>query len=60
MKEKVETLKAEVLTKLDNTKSLKEVNDLKVEYLGKKGPIQELTTHMRDLDVEEKKPLVCF
>ena len=55
MKEKVETLKAEVLEKLKNTNSLKEVNDLKVEYLGKKGPIQELTSHMRDLDVEEKK-----
>ena len=55
MKEKVETLKTEILEKLANTKSLKEVNDLKVEYLGKKGPIQELTSHMRDLDAEGKK-----
>ncbi len=55
MKEKVETLKTEVLEKLANTKGLKEVNDLKVEYLGKKGPIQELTSHMRDLDAEGKK-----
>lgn len=55
MKEKVETLKQEILDKLAKTTSLKEVNDLKVEYLGKKGPIQELTSHMRDLDVEEKK-----
>ena len=42
MKEKVETLKTEVLEKLANTKSLKEVNDLKVEYLGKKGPTAPL------------------
>ena len=55
MKEKVETLKAEVLEKLSSTTNLKEVNDLKVEYLGKKGPIQELTSHMRDLDAEGKK-----
>ena len=55
MKEKVETLKAEVLEKLKNINSLKEVNDLKVEYLGKKGPIQELTSHMKDLDAEGKK-----
>ena len=55
MKEKVETLKAEVLKKLSSTTNLKEVNDLKVEYLGKKGPIQELTSHMRDLDAEGKK-----
>ncbi len=57
MKEKVETLKQEILDKLAKTTNLKEVNDLKVEYLGKKGPIQELTSHMRDLDVEEKKTL---
>ena len=55
MKEKVETLKSEILQKLSSTASLKEVNDLKVEYLGKKGPIQELTSHMRDLDAEGKK-----
>ena len=55
MKEKVETLKREALEKLEKTTNLKEVNDLKVEYLGKKGPIQELTSHMRELDVEEKK-----
>ena len=55
MKEKIETLKGEILDKLAKTTNLKEVNDLKVEYLGKKGPIQELTGHMKDLDVEEKK-----
>ena len=55
MKEKVETLKTEVLEKVANTTSLKEINDLKVEYLGKKGPIQELSSHMRDLDAEGKK-----
>jgi len=55
MKEKVEALKTEVLEKVANTTSLKEINDLKVEYLGKKGPIQELSSHMRDLDAEGKK-----
>ena len=43
MKEKVENLKLEVAEKLKNTTSLKEVNDIKVEYLGKKGPVNELT-----------------
>ena len=55
MKEKVETLKSEVLEKLNSTTNLKEVNELKVEYLGKKGPIQELTSHMKELDAEGKK-----
>ena len=55
MKEKVENLKCEVSQKLEATTTLKEVNDLKVEYLGKKGPVQELTSHMRELSSEEKK-----
>lgn len=55
MKEKVENLKLEVAKKLESTTSLKEVNEIKVEYLGKKGPVNELTSHMKELSVEEKK-----
>ena len=49
MKEKVENLKLEATTNLE------EVNDLKVEYLGKKGPVQELTSHMKELSSDEKR-----
>ncbi len=42
----------EKITKLDN---LKDVNDLKVLYLGKKGPVNDLTSKLKDLPVEEKK-----
>lgn len=55
MKEKVENLKLEVAKKLESTTCLKEVNDIKVEYLGKKGPVQELTSHMKELSSEEKR-----
>ena len=55
MKEKVENLKLEVAKKLEATTNLKEVNDIKVEYLGKKGPVQELTSHMKELSSEEKR-----
>lgn len=55
MKEKVENLILEVENKLKNTSGLKEVNEIKVEYLGKKGPVNELTSHMKELSVEEKK-----
>ena len=55
MKEKVENLKLEVAKKLESTTCLKEVNDIKVEYLGKKGPVQELTSHMKDLSSDEKQ-----
>ena len=55
MKEKVENLKLKVIKKLEATTCLKDVNDIKVEYLGKKGPVQELTSHMKDLSSEEKR-----
>ena len=55
MNEKVENLKLEVAKTLENTTCLKEVNDLKVEYLGKKGPVQELTSNMKELSSEEKR-----
>lgn len=55
MKEKVNTIKEEVIAKLNTVSSLKEVNELKVLYLGKKGPVNELTGYLKSLDVEEKK-----
>lgn len=55
MKEKVENLILEVEERLASTTNLKEVNEIKIEYLGKKGPVIELTSHMRELSVEEKK-----
>ena len=55
MKEKVITLKQEINEKLKLITSLKELNELKVEYLGKKGPINELSSMMKELSVEEKK-----
>ncbi len=55
MKEQSERLLAEVETKLQAVTDLKSANELKVYYLGKKGPISELTSHMKDLSPEEKK-----
>lgn len=55
MKEKVEQLKKEVLKKIEETNNLKEINEIKVEYLGKKGPVNELSSHIKELNQEEKK-----
>lgn len=55
MKEKVEQLKQEVLEKVNVANSLKEVNELKVIYLGKKGPVNELSMYLKELPNEEKK-----
>ena len=52
---KIEEIKKELLEKLENVSNIKELNDLKVLYLGKKGPIQELSNSMKDLSVDEKK-----
>lgn len=46
---------SEIEEKLGNIKNIKELNDLKVEYLGKKGLISNLTSKMKDLSIEEKK-----
>ena len=55
MKEKKESLLKEATEKIESAQNLKEVNDLKVLYLGKKGPVGELTTHLKELSNEEKK-----
>ena len=45
----------EIKEKISKVNNLKELNELKVEYLSKKGPIQELSLKMKDLSIEEKK-----
>ena len=53
--ERVKNVNDEIINKLDKVNSLKELNDLKVEYLGKKGKVTELSLLMKDLDNDEKK-----
>ena len=55
MREKIESIKKEVLEKINCVEDSKKLYDLKVEYLGKKGPIQELLAGMGSLSIEEKK-----
>lgn len=55
MKEKIEVLKSEIEQKLKEVKDLKSLNELKITYLSKKGPVQELSNMLRDLSIEEKK-----
>lgn len=39
---------------LANAKSTKELDDLRVKYLGKKGPVQDLMKNLKDLTPEER------
>ena len=41
--------------KVKNVKNMNELNDIKAEYLGKKGSISALSSNMASLSVEEKK-----
>ena len=55
MQEKLLSLKEEITNKISEVTNIQELNDLRIEYLGKKGPVQELSNMLRDLTVEEKK-----
>lgn len=55
MKEKIEKLKAELSKKLDGVDKEDVIAALRVEYLGKKGKITELSQGIKDLKDEEKK-----
>lgn len=55
MKEKIEILKKELVSKVSEIKDLKQLNELKVIYLGKKGSISSLSSMMGSLSIEEKK-----
>ena len=52
--EPIETLQQEAQAKIQSAASLSELNELRVLYLGKKGPVQELMKGMKDLPKEEK------
>ena len=51
----MDNLLKEIKEKITKVSNLKELNDLKIEYLSKKGPINELSLKMKDLSNEEKK-----
>ena len=55
MNEKIESLKKEIEEKLSTVKNMNLLNEIKNTYLSKKGPIAELSNHLRELSVEEKK-----
>ena len=55
MEEKMNNLILEIKEKLQSVEDLKTLNEIRTEYLSKKGPINELSSHMKDLSIEEKK-----
>ena len=47
-------IKDEALTKIHDCTSLKDLNDLRVFYLGKKGPMQAAMKSMKDMSKDER------
>ncbi|WLR46069.1 phenylalanine--tRNA ligase subunit alpha [Halobacillus litoralis] len=54
MKERLEELQQEALAKVDQADSVQGLKDVRVEYLGKKGPITEVLRGMGKLSKEER------
>ena len=55
MKEKIESIKTQLLDDLVDVKKLQDLVDIKAKYIGKSGVISELTKNMKDLSIEERK-----
>ncbi|BFQ95910.1 phenylalanine--tRNA ligase subunit alpha [Enterococcus cecorum] len=60
LQEKLEALKHETLAKIEETKELAGLNQIRVETLGKKGPITEVLRGMKDLSAEERPKVGSF
>lgn len=56
MQEQVSSLRKKFQSELSQVQHSKEVEQLKVKYLGKKGPIQDLMMHLRDTP-QEMRPI---
>ncbi|MCA0171636.1 phenylalanine--tRNA ligase subunit alpha [Bacillus sp. RAR_GA_16] len=54
MQERLQALKEEALLEIKQASSMKEVQDIKVKFLGKKGPITEISKGMGQLSKEER------
>lgn len=54
MRQQINTLKEHFDTELKNVSNLADLEILKVKYLGKKGPIQDLMKSLRDVSAEDR------
>ena len=55
MKDKVNAIKKEYEEKISGITSIKTLNDVRIEYLGKQGKITELSKMMKDVPNDQKK-----
>lgn len=60
LRDKLEALKVETMEKIETVKDLIDLNQIRVETLGKKGPITEVLRGMKDLSAEERPKVGSF
>lgn len=60
VKAQLEALKEATLNRIDAVNDLKELNQIRVETLGKKGPITEVLRGMKELSAEERPVVGSF
>lgn len=56
----LESLKEATIIKIKQAQDVKELNQIRVETLGKKGPITEVLRGMKDLSAEERPKVGSF
>ncbi|MCI8402604.1 MAG: phenylalanine--tRNA ligase subunit alpha [Lachnospiraceae bacterium] len=54
MKEKLEQIKAEALAQIESSGALERLNEIRVNYLGKKGELTQVLKGMKDVAPEER------
>jgi len=57
MQQKLENLKQEIINKIKNIKLVEELEDLKVEYLGRKGKLTKIFKDVKNI-TDEEKPVI--
>ncbi|UQF24381.1 phenylalanine--tRNA ligase subunit alpha [Vagococcus lutrae] len=60
LQEQLEHLKKETLAKIEDVSNLDHLNDIRVNILGKKGPLTEILRGMKDLTAEERPKVGSF
>lgn len=54
MKEKLEQIKAEALKQIENSDALEKLNEIRINYLGKKGELTAVLKSMKDVAPHER------
>ncbi len=60
MKERIKQLKNEIEELLNNSKTLKDIEDIRIKYLGKKSEFNKILKSLKDLTQDEKKEIGPF